>query len=129
MRFVARWLGFDAHLACIDIILDGVSIAHLVVLVLRVIVCLLEQAVSAHEGVVLHLGRSVLGGLCFPTAARERQPITRQKNFPAAVHHGSHAKRKRYTSSNTLEYDARISKPVQAQTKLQRTDLNNWVVK
>lgn len=123
MRFIASRLGFEAHLACIEIILDGVSVAHFIVLVLRVIVYLLEQAVGGHEPVVVHLQGAMLGGLHFPTvdaaAAQERQPIAHVKRiFPAAVQHGSQAKGSIFLKHNKLKRDeARISKPMQAQNQ------------
>lgn len=96
MRLVAGRLRFDAHLACVEIILDGVGVAHLIVLILRVAVYLPEQAVGGHDPEVVHPHRAVIGGLHFAVAdvaaARERQPIT-QRNFSAAQQHGSHAKR------------------------------------
>lgn len=91
MRFIASRFGLDAHLSSVEIVLDGVSIAHLIILVLRVIVYLLEQAVSGDVTAVVHPHGAVLGGPRSPTvdaaaAAQERQPITCvKKNFSAAV--------------------------------------------
>lgn len=81
MRFVASRLQFNTHLACVEIILDGVSIAHLIILILRVTIYLPEQAVGRHDPVVVHPHGAALVGLHFPTAdataAQDRQPITR----------------------------------------------------
>ncbi len=98
MRFIASRLGFDAHLASIEIILDGVSVAHLIVLVLRVIVQIPEQAVSGDEPTVVHPHRVALRRTLSPTvdaaAAQERRPITCVKRYFSAVpQHASHAKR------------------------------------
>ena len=84
MRFITGGLGFDANLARIEIILDGVSVAHLVILILGVVVYLLEQALGGHEPAVVHLHGATPEGLRFPTvdaAAQERQPIAHVKRM------------------------------------------------
>lgn len=93
MTVIAKGLRFQAHLACIQIVLDGVGVAHLIVFVLGIIVYLLEEAVSTHVFEVVHLHGATLGGLSFPTAARERQPVKHVKTFSAKVQHGNHEKK------------------------------------
>lgn len=96
MRIIAGGPAFDPHLACIEIVLDGVGVAHVIVLVLRFIVYVLEQAVGGHESVVVHLHGALFGRLRFPAveaaAAQERQPIIHVRRlFLQQVQHGSHA--------------------------------------
>lgn len=104
MTVIAKRLRSEAHLACIQIVLDGVGVAHLIVFVLGIIVYLLEKAVGTHVFEVVHLHRAALGGLCFPTAARERQPVKhvkKKKGFPQQYSMATTKKRGAYASSTT----------------------------
>lgn len=103
MRYIASRLGFDAHLASVDIILDGVSIAHLIVLTLRFIINLPEQAVSGHGLAVVHPHGAMLRGLHFPTVDPAAAQDTCQNKFSEAVHHASQAKRSIFLEHNNLK--------------------------
>lgn len=126
MRFIASGLGFDAHLACIEIILDRVSIAHLVVLVLRVIVYLPEQAVGGHAPAVVHPHRTVHGRqLCHTVdvaAAQKRQPITRVKRIFQQQYSTAVTQRGAYSSGTTTSNEMLqgLANQCKLKTKLER---------
>lgn len=61
-------LGSIAHLAGIEVVVDGVSVALVVVLVLGIIVQFLKEAVAGHVPPVVHRHRAALGGLDQPAA-------------------------------------------------------------
>lgn len=96
---------FGAHLAGVEVIVDGVGVAHLVVLVLRVVANLPEQAVRGHGAAVVHPYVALPGGPRTAAAARERDGqshVSKRPPFsPAAAQHASHAKSCRTTSNET----------------------------
>lgn len=121
MTFIAKRLSLDAHLACIQIVLDGVGVAHLIVFILRIIVHVLEKAVGTHVFEMVHLHGTTLGGLRFPTAARERQQVKQNKKVLCNSTSWRPRKRGAYASSTTAANETmqRLANRCQPSTKLE----------
>lgn len=98
IRYVGGRLRCDTDLTAVEIILDRVSIAHVVFFVVRVIVNLSEQAVSAHGSVVVHLRGAVPRVRQFlgvdAAAAHKRQPSTgvNKQQYEKVTQRGEHSR-------------------------------------